>query len=125
MQNELHAILAKSGRRHAEQGDVVTTSPQGLPFNAVIHAVAVDGFYKSSRMVITQVVEKALRAAASLDAKTVALAALATGYGRLTMNEFAAGIQPLLNEEFEPVRETIICVRHDFEWDELQQALHR
>src|SRR5205809_3066438 len=69
MQNELHAILAKSGRRHAEQGDVVTTSPQGLPFNAVIHAVAVDGFYKSSRMVITQVVEKALRAAASLDAK--------------------------------------------------------
>src|SRR5688500_10990196 len=48
MQDELHAQLAAQGRRFVQPGEVVRTRPWGLPVRAVLHAVAVDGFYSTS-----------------------------------------------------------------------------
>lgn len=119
MQQELHQFLVTSGRKHVVRGTVVTTAPHGLPFKAVIHAVALDGFYKSSPEVIEQVVGDALERAATLGARRVALTALATGFGRLSMRDFARGIRPLLGRNFGPIEETVICVRHDADRIEL------
>jgi O-acetyl-ADP-ribose deacetylase len=124
MQQELHALLTRSGKRHVERGDVVTTAPHGLPFRAVVHAVAVNGFYESSPAVITDVVTKSLRAAAALGAGRVALAALGTGFGRLSMEQFAEGLRPLLSpREFAPVDEVVICVKSDRDRAALAAAL--
>ena len=123
MQRELHATLGKRGIRFVERGDVVKTSANGLPFIAVLHAVAVNGFYESSPAVIQHTVTNALREAAALGARRVALTALATGFGRMTMRQFAEGISPLLSEEFPPIEDIVICVRKEFERDELAAAL--
>jgi O-acetyl-ADP-ribose deacetylase (regulator of RNase III) len=91
MQQALHSYLVKHGLNFVQQGQVVETDGGGTNFQKVLHAVAVDGWYHSSADVVADVLEKALQRAAELHAKKVAVVALATGYGRLTMREFAQG----------------------------------
>jgi hypothetical protein len=61
--------------------------------------------------------------AAEHNAKKVALTALATGFGRLTFAEFAQGVRPLLEEQFMPIEEVVICLLLDFEVVELARQL--
>ena len=123
MQKELHGYLAERKLRFVEPGAVVPTAPCGTPFNAVLHAVAVDGFYQSSPSLIEQTVTTALKVAAGLGAKRVALTALATGYGRLSMRTFAAGVARLTEATFPPLDQVMVCVRHESERAELMAAL--
>lgn len=123
MQQELHAYLRDRQLRFVQQGEVVPTSPCGTPFKAVLHAVAVDGFYQSSPSVVQAVVAKSLKMAAALDARRVALTALATGYGRLPLKQFAEGIRPLLHMDFRPVTEVAVCVKTESDATELAGAL--
>jgi len=48
MQTDLHRHLASRHLRFVQRGEVVQTASCGTPFKAVLHAVAVDGFYQSS-----------------------------------------------------------------------------
>ena len=105
-----------------QQGEVVTTSPCGSPYQAVLHAVAVDGFYQSSPQIVGTVVAKSLAMAADLGAKRVALTALATGYGRLSMRQFAEGIAPLVGSEYPQIQEIVLCVRNKADVEELRDA---
>src|SRR4051794_36392835 len=111
LQSELNEYLERQGRRFLDRGSVVVTEPPNTPYRAIIHAVAVNGFYESSPAVITGVTRAALRAAAERGARTVALTALATGYGRLTLSQFGQGLIELLSDEFPPIREVVIVVR--------------
>ena len=103
VQRELHAHLSRSGRRFAARGEVFVTAAGGLPFSAIVHAVAVDGFYDTTADVLRTVVAASLRAAADRGARTVTLAALATGYGHLTVAEFAATVRPLVDVDVPPI----------------------
>ena len=94
MQEELHSFLADRTPRSAKPGEVFTCSTGGMPYKAVLHAVAVDPFYKSSPAIITETVRKALEICADYQAETVALTALASGFGDLTLEDFAAGVLP-------------------------------
>jgi len=123
MQDELHRFLTDRQRAHAELGDVVMTSPCDTPYRAVLHAVAVDGFYRSSPEVISRVVTRSLQLAASQGAQRVALTALATGFGRLSFGQFAAGIKPLLIQAFPPIDEVVVCLRSDHDRQELTSLL--
>ena len=123
MQKELHGLLARRKLQFVQQGDVIVTLTAGLPYRAVLHAVAVDGFYRSSPQTVGAVVEKSLMLAAALGAKRVALTALATGYGRLSMTQFGKGIAPLIGREFLPVEEIVICVRNEEDKLRLATAL--
>lgn len=123
MQKELHGYLANLNLRFMKQGVVVPAASGGTRFTAVLHAVAVDGFYQSSPAIIQQTVGTALTMAASLGAGRVALTALATGYGRLSMRQFAEGVRPLTEVEFPPLAEVVVCVRHASERDELMAGL--
>jgi len=87
-----------------------------------LHAVAVNGFYESSPEVISQVVHDALRQAAALRARSVALVALATGYGRLSMSEFGASLLPLAEKEYPPIERVVVCVRKLEHVEELLRA---
>jgi O-acetyl-ADP-ribose deacetylase (regulator of RNase III) len=111
MQESLWLHLATREVRHVERGDVIEMEGCGSPFRAVLHAVAVDGAYESSSDVVTAVVTKTLRRAAEISAETVALSALGTGYGRLTIKEFARAIRPLLDISFPPIKRVVISLR--------------
>ena len=111
LQTELNDHLDHLGRRHVDVGTVVATEAIGTPYRAVIHAVAVNAFYESSPAIVTGVVRAALAAAAQRDARTVALAAVATGYGHLTIAQFAAGLSPLTAEPFPPIERVTVVVR--------------
>lgn len=123
MQEELHRLLAGKGLRSVPQGEVVPCDPCGTPYKAVLHAVAVDCFYGSSPQVIEAVVSRALALAASLGATKVALTALATGYGRMSIPDFAGGLALILPLEFPPVAEVVVCLRNRGDAELLSDAL--
>ncbi|MBX9627958.1 MAG: hypothetical protein K2X82_29430 [Gemmataceae bacterium] len=52
-----------------------------------------------------------LRRAATLSARTVALAGLAMGYGRLSVGDFAEAVRPLTGSDFPPVETVVIGLR--------------
>ena len=119
MQIALHNGLHTRNPRCAQRGDVVPYIGSEMPYKLVLHAVAIDGWYDSTSLVLADVTRKALRMAADYGAEKVALTALATGFGRLTLYQFADGIRPLLNEVFPPMKEVVICLLLDFEVAEL------
>ena len=124
VQQELHALLAREGRRNAAPGSVFRTGPGPLNVRHILHAVAVDAFYVTSRELVANTVATALSEAARLGAGTVALTALATGYGRMTLAEFAAALATALAAaDYEPLREVRVVVRHEHEAEALRAGL--
>jgi O-acetyl-ADP-ribose deacetylase (regulator of RNase III) len=119
MQEALQQYLLSRGARHVERGDVVAMPPCGSPYLAVLHAVAVDGAYESSPAVVGEVVSESLRQAAGLAARSVALAAVATGYGRLSMAEFARGLRGVLAQAFPPLERVVVGLRSRYDVEEL------
>src|SRR5881396_2343606 len=81
MQSALQEVVRRRTPHFIPQGEVVPYSDPTLPYRAVLHAVAIDGWYDSSSKVIAQTVAAALRMAADYGARRVALAALGTGFG--------------------------------------------
>ena len=110
MQNQLHQFLKSTGKQQVARGDVVQMPSCGSPYDAVLHAVGIDVFYDSNTDVVTDTITKSLEIAAQLPAKTVAMAAIATGYGRMSMNDFATAIRPLTHMNFHPIENVDICL---------------
>src|SRR5688572_1690243 len=77
MQATLDRIVRQRTPHFIPQGEVVPYSDTTLPYQAVLHAVAIDGWYDSSPQIVERTVATALRMAAGYGAKRVALAALA------------------------------------------------
>ncbi len=98
VQAELRDHLARLGRSWVEPGAVVTTGAGPLRAGAIVHAVAVTGFYESSQELVTRTIVAALAEAERLGARTVALPALATGYGPLSIGGFARALAAALGQ---------------------------
>jgi O-acetyl-ADP-ribose deacetylase (regulator of RNase III) len=125
MQESLNDYLRQRNTRHVSRGTVVAMPPCGSPYQAVLHAVAVDGTYESSPSVVAAVISDALRQAAALQARTVALAALATGYGRLTMEGFAEALRVVIDMEVSPLERIVIGLRSRADSEELERLVPR
>lgn len=123
MQEALLAHLQKREPHCAQRGEIIQYSGSEMPYRAVLHAVAMNGWYESSPEIITDIVRRALKIAAERGARKVALTALATGFGRLTFAEFAQGIKPLLRESSPPIDEVVVCLLLDFQVAELGRCL--
>src|ERR1041385_366493 len=124
MQESLHEVLSKRNPKFLKQGEVIAYSDNSIPYKVIIHAVAIDGWYDSKPEIIASITEKALSVAASYFAKKVALTALATGFGHLTMEQFADGIRPLRNMEFSPIEEVCIVLMDEGQVLKLVAALN-
>jgi len=122
MQAALHKIIANRSPKLLEQGEVVAYADESIPYKAIVHAVAIDGWYDSSPKIITGTVTKALNLAARYFAKKVALTALATGFGHLTMEQFAEGVRPLRSLDFPPIEEVCIVLMEDNQVQKLASA---
>lgn len=123
MQRLLHQSLETKGIRFVPQGEVVLTPPCGSPYQRVLHAVGVDGFYQSSEKTIADVVSKALTIADNHGAEQVALAAIATGFGRIPIADFADSIQHLLTTSFDSIRRITVCTSKREDIEVLHQRL--
>jgi O-acetyl-ADP-ribose deacetylase (regulator of RNase III) len=123
LQTELQYHLKKIGQRYVQPMAVVPTFGGDVPYRIILHAVAIDAFYDSSPDWVTAAMLKALELGAKYEARTVAAAALATGYGRLPMIDFAAGLNPLLRREFPPVEQVTICITNEDKVEELAALL--
>lgn len=123
VQNELDQYLKQIGRPAVDRGTVVRTGPGPLPVKHILHAVGVNAFYESSPDVIAALLKKALTEAASLGAKTVATPALATGYGPLTMAEFARGLRAAAAGDYPGIEELRVVLRHEDDAAEVRDAI--
>ena len=110
MQAALHRHLSERGLRFVQQGDVVQTDGFGTGFTQVLHAVAVDGWYRSSADVIAAVLSRAFQHAAALGARKVAVVAVGTGYGRLSIEEFGHGFRRAVGREYPPVESASVVL---------------
>ena len=111
MQNEMHAYLASTGKACVERGAVVSMPPCGSGYMAVLHAVGIDVFYDATTDDVGKAVGEALRIAAEMGAETVAMAAVATGYGKMSMEDFGDAIAPLIESEAELTGSVTICLQ--------------
>jgi O-acetyl-ADP-ribose deacetylase (regulator of RNase III) len=73
----------------------------------------------SSPAVVARVLAESLRQAAALVARTVALTAVATGYGRMSMRDFAAGLRLVIVEAFPPLQRVTVGLRSSDDVEEL------
>lgn len=89
IQAELREYLDRVVKPVVPCGTVVRTSAGSLAFSHIIHAVAIDPFYDSSHKIVVQSLTAAFTLAESLDAKTISLPTLATGYGPMSVEAFA------------------------------------
>src|SRR5262249_3409900 len=87
--DELQRYLRDSGKRMVDPGTVVCTGPGSIPVKKILHAVSIDPSYDSSVELVRETIVKALSLARELDARAVTLAALATGFGPLLIEDFA------------------------------------
>ncbi len=94
VQRELQAHLQRIGRKHhVDPATVVITSPGPLACKYLLHAVSINAFYESSETLIADTVGNVLAAAMESEARSIAMTALATGYGPLKVEEFARGLR--------------------------------
>ncbi|TFH46315.1 MAG: Appr-1-p processing protein [Lysobacterales bacterium] len=120
LQTELHSHLPVAPPRFAKQGDVIVTRPANVPYRAVLHAVAVDPFYSSDVDIISEITHKALELAAREKAVTVALAALATGFGDLSVEDFAKGLRSNMDGNYHPIERVVVALQSAMCVDEIK-----
>jgi O-acetyl-ADP-ribose deacetylase len=123
IQQELHAYLRFIGKPAVEPATVVVTGPGPLKAKHALHVVAIDPFYDSSVDLVYKAVRNALQRAIELSAITVAMPALATGYGHLTIAQFALAFVEVVQRDFFPVARLVVVLRKAEYSDILQTAL--
>lgn len=123
LQTELHEFLKQQGTSTLPAGTVVRSNAYTLPFIHILHAVAIDPFYDSSIDIVKLTFEKALQMAIELQAATVSSPTLATGYGPMSIGDFASAIAPVLKKSSLENLTLSLVVRREDHAIELQEAL--
>jgi O-acetyl-ADP-ribose deacetylase (regulator of RNase III) len=122
---ELQRYLRGSGKTMVDPGTVVGTGPGSLPVKTILHAVAIDPSYDSSIDLVRDTIVRALSQARDRDARTVNLAALATGFGPLLMEDFAAALRQALAHDWTPQEVLRVIVKHEEEAAKIREVLHQ
>lgn len=122
IQEELNSYLKSISRPAVSAGTVVRTSTGSLPFLHIIHAVAIDPFYDSSHDIIVKTLAGAFQLAETLQARSISLPTLATGYGPLSITDFGRAFAVAVSglRQFESVT---IVVRSIQKADTLRSVL--
>jgi O-acetyl-ADP-ribose deacetylase (regulator of RNase III) len=122
---ELQAHLRGTGRRYVEPGTVVHTGPGSLPVRHILHAVSIDPSYMSSVELVAETIVRALTQARELNARTVTMPALATGFGPLSMEEFAEALSRATARDWSPLETLKVVLRDPAAADTVRAGLAR
>lgn len=111
VQAELQAQYKSRGKGSVPAGTVLRTGPGPLRVKHILHAVGVTPFYESSVELVATLLQTALQEASRLGAKVVATPAIATGYGPLSMEQFAQACRAALAADYPGLDETRVVLR--------------
>jgi O-acetyl-ADP-ribose deacetylase (regulator of RNase III) len=114
VQRELHDFLQKAGKAWLPAGSIVCTGPGPLAENGcrlLVHAVAIDALYQTDQETLRKTLASALQAAAERGLRTIAVPALATGYGPLSIREFCLAALPILQADWPGLEECLLVLK--------------
>jgi O-acetyl-ADP-ribose deacetylase (regulator of RNase III) len=120
---QLQRHLRDLGRHHVDPGTVVCTGPGSLPVKHILHAVSIDRSYDTSVEIVADTIVRALTMARDLDARVVSMPALATGFGPLSMEEFATALRQALQRDWAPVETLKVVVKGEDDAAKVRSAL--
>lgn len=120
---ELQRHLRDSGKRFVDAGTVVCTGPGSLPVKHILHAVAIDPSYDSSVELVAGTITRALTEACKLDARIVSIPALATGFGPLSMEDFAAALGQALENDWTPLETLKVVLKNEDDAEKVRKVL--
>jgi O-acetyl-ADP-ribose deacetylase (regulator of RNase III) len=120
---ELQRHLHESGKRYVDPGTVVCTGPGSLPVKKILHAVSIDPSYDSSVQLVADTIVRALTRARELDARVVTIPALATGFGPLSMEEFAKALKQALLQDWTPLETLKVVLKHEEDADRVRGVI--
>lgn len=123
MQKDLHQYLKDNNLNFVERGAVIQTPGFETSFKHVLHAVAIDAFYETSSDIVTEVLTRSFEHAARLGAKKVAVTALGTGFGRLSMEDFSEGLFRALARDYPPLESACVVVPKREQLEAIQRNL--
>jgi O-acetyl-ADP-ribose deacetylase (regulator of RNase III) len=120
---ELQRFLRGTGKRYVHPGTVVCTGPGSLQVKNILHAVSITPSYESSVDLVTDTIVRALAQARDLDARIVSIPALATGFGPLSMEEFAAALKQAIERDWTPLETLKVVLRQEEDAEKVRNAL--
>jgi O-acetyl-ADP-ribose deacetylase (regulator of RNase III) len=120
---ELQRYLPATQPRIVHPGTVVRTGPGSLPVKHILHAVAIDPSYDSSVELVASTIITALTQARELGAKVVSIPALATGFGPLSMLDFATALRQATNRDWTPLETLKVVLRNEEDAQAVRHAL--
>jgi O-acetyl-ADP-ribose deacetylase (regulator of RNase III) len=120
---DLQRHLPATGRRMVPPGTVVRTGPGSLPVKHVLHAVAIDPSYDSSVDLVASTIVTALTQARELGARSVSMPALATGFGPLSMTDFATALLQATRRDWSPIETLTVVLRDEEDADAVRAVL--
>ncbi|GEM_PF-457737 len=125
VQRELNEHLARLrlGTNLVTEWTVVRTSAGNLRARHLLHCVVVVGFYCPSTESIARVVRAALDRAVELGCRSVAMPAIATGYGEATITEFAKALSKAIGVHGLALDQLTVVVRKPEELVALRRDL--
>jgi O-acetyl-ADP-ribose deacetylase (regulator of RNase III) len=122
---ELQRYLRATGRRYVEPRTVVRTGPGSLPVKHILHTVSIDPSYDSSVALVADTIGEALTQARELGARTVTIPALATGFGPLSMEDFAEALSQATARDWSPVEALKVVLRQEPDAATVREVLAR
>jgi len=97
MQKQLHGWLATQEKKFVQPGFVMEIGPQPFAFKCIVYTVAVDAFYASSVELVVTCLQRSFEVLYAKGCRSVAVPALATGYGRLSRHDFGIALRRCLD----------------------------
>lgn len=111
VQEMLRGFLAKEGRRSAPQGTIFEGTLPAMPSRQVFHTVPTDFWHNTTPEVVERVLREALSRCVRQGMRSVALSALATGYGDLLLADFLIlADRVLCAPDYRAIPEITLCL---------------
>lgn len=124
IQDELKSHLKELDIRALPAGSTVRTSAGTLPFQAILHAIAIDPFYSTSKQIINSILNELMVWTVPQGLHSISMPTLATGYGRLPMEDFAEWFGQWMQCDREPrAKRLTIVVRQDHDAEILRSHI--
>ena len=125
IQSDLHQLLQAAGKKFASRGDVYEFVSEGMPYKMVFHTVPCDGFYETSREIVTEIMVRCLERCVELgEIRSIAISALASGYGNMEVSEFLQiSSEVLSRSKYGLIESATICIYDEYLFDQACQQI--
>jgi O-acetyl-ADP-ribose deacetylase (regulator of RNase III) len=125
LQKQLHDYLQTANIKYVEPGFVMRIGPEPLPFKTIVYAVAINAFYKSNQETVEKTLVNALKVLAEDNCRTIAVPALATGYGNLKLSTFGEILKKVVIERPWLFEELNVVLRNERNKQEVEEGYLR